>query len=102
MNIEFFHPRAADLVGFIPEFLWEHDQRPAKEQFNERYAHGGGWQPFEGFWVGSEDKSLNYPEDPPILPVAKIKFRQETIYVYPHAWVMIVQADGSHEIARMD
>jgi len=101
MKIERLHPRADDLMGFIPCFLLESDPRPVREQFNERYAHGGGWQPFQGFNV-NERKGLTYPGDPTFYPVAKITFRDEIIYIYPYAWVMIEQTDGSVEIARMD
>lgn len=33
-------------LGYIPYFLSENDQRPAKEQFVERYV--GGWHPLRG------------------------------------------------------
>lgn len=103
MKITYLHPRGRDLVGFIPQFLNESDPRSIQEQFNESYAHGGGWQPFgKDKWKVLEDKSIKYPGDPPYSPVAKINFRTETIYIYPDAWVMIEQADGSFEIARMD
>ena len=44
---------SVEMLGLIPYFLHPNDSRPAKEQFNERYAHGGGWQQlfgFEGRW----------------------------------------------------
>lgn len=28
--------------------------------------------------------------------------KHETIYLYQHAWVCIVQEDGSFEVSRMD
>lgn len=101
MRIKFLHPHGIDLVGYIPEFLFESDDRPAREQFNERYAHGGGWSPFNGFAV-SDDATLEYPGDPAIKPVARIAFRDEEIFIYPYAWVMIRQPNGSTEVARMD
>lgn len=101
MTLRFFHPQGADLVGYIPEFLSPDDPRPAKEQFNDAYAHGGGWNPMEG-WELLPLRRLKYPGDPPLKPVAELILRDETILVYPHAWVAIVQADGSFEVARMD
>ena len=94
-----YHPRAEEMCGFIPSFLREHDPRPAKEQFNERYL--GGWNPFSGFEM-QKDKSLKYPNDRPEYMVASIEFNNETIYIYNHAWVAIVQQDGTYEVARMD
>ena len=93
-------PGALDLLGYIPMFLFEDDPRPAAEQFNERYAHGGGWQPMDK-WKLSGDQ-IKYPGDPPYHPVARGQLRGETIWVYPHSWVCIVQPDGSFQVARMD
>lgn len=100
-----FTPLAAgvtpDALGFIPMFLSEHDPRPAAEQFNDAYAHGGGWRPFHGFTV-LPSGSLQYPGDPPMRPLAEAKLRDEVIRVYDYAWVSITQPDGSVEISRMD
>jgi len=102
MKINRFHPHASELMGYIPQFLLGHDPRSAAEQFNERYAHGGGWRPFDGFVLNHENGSIKYPGDPAYEPVAMIEFRDERIYIYPHAWVLILQPDGSYEVARMD
>lgn len=93
-----------DMLGLIPEFLSEDDPRPAREQFNEAYAHGGGWRPFEGFVMAGPDDLywLLYPGDPPTRSLACCRLRDELIIVYQHAWVAIVQPDGTYEIARMD
>lgn len=97
---------AERFLGFIPKFLSQSDPRPAAEQFNDAYAHGGGWDKFEGFTLG-EGFSLIYPGDPEIKPVAFGVLHpntedQETIFVYPHAWVMIMHIKGHFEVARMD
>ena len=102
MEIKYFHKYGQDLVGFIPTFLRESDPRPAAAQFNERYAHGGGWSPMEGWALEIDSCAISYPGDPAYQPVAAIDFRDERIYVYQHAWVAIVQADGSFEVERMD
>lgn len=93
-------PGALDLLGYIPTFLYEDDPRPAAGQFNERYAHGGGWRPMNK-WEFSGGQ-IKYPGDPPYEPVARGQLRHETIYVYHHSWVCIVQPDGSFQVARMD
>lgn len=94
------HPKmTVEHLGFIPTFLSLADPRPAKEQFDTGYV--GGWTPFKGFRM-SEDRTLTYPGDPPMKPLAETNFRDEKIYVYQSAWVAVVQPDGSHEICRMD
>jgi hypothetical protein len=90
-----------DHVGIIPLWLHEEDPRPAREQLNSNYGHGGGWQPFKGFKL-LRNHSIQYPGDPPLQPLAIMRLRDEMIAVYPHSWVMILQKDGSHEICRMD
>lgn len=109
MKVTYFHHRAEGLLGFIPSFLSESDPRPAAEQFNERYAHGGGWSPMKGWTTerfdgpnGSHSLSIRYPGDPPYRPIARIQLRDEHIWIYQNAWVAIEQADGAVEIARMD
>lgn len=93
--------RGLDLLGYIPQMVLADDPRPAREQLHERYAHGGGWQPFEGFTL-RKDRALTYPGDPPLIPVAFGQLRDEMIYVYESGWVAIVQPDGTFEASRMD
>jgi len=90
-------------VGLIPTFLSESDPRPAREQFNTAYAHGGGWRPFKGFRIIDRAfPSIQYPGDSALPPVARAQLRDEEIFIFPYAWVMILQPDGSYEISRMD
>lgn len=103
MNITIFNKKVGrNALGLIPAFLSEADPRPAKEQFHENYAHGGGWRPFKGFKLDILSMSIKYPGDPAYLPLAKIILRKEAIYIYPNAWVLIIQPNGDHEISRMD
>jgi hypothetical protein len=88
-----------DILGLIPTFINEDDPRSAREQFDAAYI--GGWSPFKGFTM-RPDGDLLYPGDPPTKLLAWTKLHDETIRVYEHAWVAIVQPDGSYEIARMD
>jgi hypothetical protein len=90
-----------DHVGILPLWLDPEDPRSAKEQLDEHYRHGGGWQPFEGFKL-MKDSSIKYPGDPAHKPLAMMKLRDEVILVYPHSWVLILQKGGSFEICRMD
>jgi len=93
-----------EAMGLIPMMLTEADIRPAYEQLNERYAHGGGWNPqLPGKWVLDQDSNLRFPGDPAMQPIASANLHgAETILIYPHAWVCIVQRDGSFSVARMD
>lgn len=96
------HPKADPLMlGYIPQFLSECDPRPAREQFDSAYQHGGGWTPFQGFTM-LHNGDLGYPGDPPVELLAETQLRNETIRFYNHSWVCIIQPDGSYEICRMD
>lgn len=89
-----------NIWGFIPSFLSERDPRKAREQFNEHYQ--SGWRPFKGFTLNKDTMALTYPDDPPMKPIDYFEFRDEIIYMYPHAWVLILQKDGAWEVSRMD
>jgi hypothetical protein len=99
-------------AGMLPEFLSDFDPRPAKEQFNENYAHGGGWHPFTDKWkidkpfeIGKA--KLKYPGDPPLKELSRTvlhgQFPQaEMIILFESEMVAIVQKDGTFEVSRMD
>ena len=94
------HP---DLLGEIPAFVSEADDRPAAEQFDANYAHGGGWHPMPNWKFNPDGGAITYPGgDPPLKPLAMAVLRNELILVYPHAWVAVVQKDGAFEVSRMD
>jgi hypothetical protein len=99
---ELLHPQMRpENLGYLPGFLDPNDPRPAREQFNERYARGGGWSPMKGHQLRG-DNSLEYPGDPRIHPIAQTWLRDELILLYPSDWVAIVQRDRSFEVCRMD
>lgn len=101
MQWRMIHPKMTpEMLGWIPFFLSEDDPRPAREQFDENYRHGGGFRPLPGFTMSAE--ALHYPEDPPFALLAETKLRDETIRFYNGSWVAIVQPDGSYEVARLD
>jgi hypothetical protein len=91
-------------LGFLPGFLSEHDPRPAREQYDTAYRHGGGWSPNNVVFTMGANRELisKYPEDPPLPPLAETTLRSETIIYYDYSWVAIVQPDGSFEVSRMD
>ena len=95
------HPKMThEALGFLPGMLSETDPRPAREQLDANYAHGGGWRPLPKFTI--TDKGLVYPGDPPLPLLAEALLRDELIRVYVHSWVAVIQPDGSYEVSRMD
>jgi hypothetical protein len=105
--IVMFRPFAPEeLWGFIPTFLNTEIDKPAAVQINDNYQHGGGWRPIEGFTWNKETVMLSYPGDEPMRPNSTMVFetpsRVEVLYLYPGALVLILQADGSWEVGRVD
>ena len=99
---QMLHPRMRlDMLGYIPGFLSEADPAPAAEQIDRNYR--SGWFPTIGAKCRLDaDGTLHYPGDPPLRPVACTQLRDEMIFVYPGAFVAIVQPDGTFEVARVD
>lgn len=89
-----------DHLGLLPSFLDPSDERPAGEQFNEHYC--SGWNPFKGHTLDIKTMALSYPGNPDMRPLFMTLLHDEKIFVYPYAWVLIMQPDGTYEIARMD
>lgn len=102
VEVKYLHRMVTpDHIGMIPLWLSEHNLRPAKEQLGAAYGHGGGWDPFQGFRL-ADNNSLTYPGDPALKPIAEMHLRDETILMYEHSWVAIIQPDRSFEVCRMD
>lgn len=102
INFKLLHPEMTEEhLGFLPLFLAPSDPRRATEQLDSAYQHGGGWDPFKGFTLQS-DNSLTYRGDPPLQPLAQAKLRDETIVFYSGSWVAVIQPDRSFEVSRMD
>lgn len=91
-------------LGIIPTMLSPHDTRSMIHQLHDGYAHGGGWHPFVGFEVQKRGEVyvLQYPDDPPYIERARITMNGETLCAFDSAWVMVIDKDGAHHIARMD
>lgn len=93
-------PRCSEL-WMLNTMMDDANPECARDQLHASYAHGGGWHRFDGF-IMDDKRRLTYPGDPPQVPMAEAKLRDETIILYPHGWVAIVQPNGSYEVARMD
>jgi hypothetical protein len=92
----------ANMMGIIPTFFHVHDERPAREQVMDNYVWG--WGRVKGFELDVSTHVLKYPGDTNMDYIAKCELpNRETIFVYPHGWVMILQSDGENfEVSRLD
>lgn len=86
------------MLGYVPEFFSELDDRSAAEQVAANYI--GGWHPLAGFRMLGD--TLCFPGDPPMHPLAMSRLRDERLLFYPSSWLAIVQADGAYEVSRVD
>jgi hypothetical protein len=99
---KFLHPAVTwEHLGYLPQWLDDNDPRPASQQFDAGYKYGGGWTPLPGQRL-TGNNWLTYPGDPPLIPLAEARLRDELILFYDHAWVVIVQPDRSYQVSRMD
>jgi hypothetical protein len=99
-------------LGYIPSFLDEEDERPAREQLDANYRHGGGWRPQQGWQLkrtqGLVPITIRYPgggeePDTELKPLAFTTLHsREVIVMFPLGYVLIMQHNGQFEVARMD
>jgi hypothetical protein len=107
------HPEISldEAVGILPHFWDPADPRKAIEQHDTLRPPGGPWSDFSSKWTyDPATEAVQYGDpseedaDPALLPLAYaiLPLSRERIVVYPHAWVMILQDDGSFTIDRRD
>lgn len=100
------HPQVSleDAVGSLPYYWDAKDSRPALVQHNSKPSPGGPFASMKGFTYDPTNEALQYPDDPALLPLAYavLPLTNERIVVYPHAWVAIVQDDGTIRVDRRD
>lgn len=89
-----------EVLGLVPSFFDALDERPAIEQVMEKYI--GGWDHFKGFKLDEASGKLLYPGDPPMSVLASTVMHDEQIRLYESGWTMILQKDGTFEVARLD
>jgi hypothetical protein len=87
-------------LGFLPSLISEEDPRSVKDQLNDNYRHGGGWNPMDGWRL--DGQTLHFPGDPPMSPLAMTKCRDELILFYPYSFLCVIQPDKSFEVSRID
>jgi len=88
--------------GIIPQFISPHNTAPLWQQIHEFYAHGGGWNDFNGFTVTAGDPyTMTYPGDPPLVEIGRISMNDQLLILFPHSWVL--WTDGTDtKVARID
>jgi hypothetical protein len=99
------HPRfTMEMLGYLPSFISDVDDRPAREQFDANYVFGTSWKGQTDFRIllNGNLKSVRYYEDPQIVRIAEAQLRDETIVFFSNAYVAIIQPDGNYVSARMD
>ncbi len=91
-------------VGFVPMFLDINDERPAAEQIDANYQHGGGWNPMEKWTFDRKTKMIKYPGDEPLESFAvALPNKNETVIMYPHSFMLIYnKVNKTYEVGRVD
>jgi len=101
ITFELLDPRLRHYdLGFIPAFLSLDDPRSSRDQIGQAYV--SGWSHMPGFILDHTSMRLKYPGDPAMSPLARVNIRDEWVYIYPSAWVLILSPNGDFEVARID
>lgn len=88
-------------AGLLPVILRAEDARPAWEQLQERYAHGGGYMPVRGNWSLSVRPSglwrLGFPGDPPYKEVSRtyLPKSRELLVLFECSFMVIVECPSA-------
>lgn len=91
-----------EAAGLLPVVLQSGNSRPAREQLQDRYSHGGGYMPVPGNWsltVGPVGRwSLGYPGDPPYREVSRayLPHSRELLVLFECSFMVIVESAGNN------
>lgn len=97
---EFTMREVVESLGKLPEFVFTNDNRPIMEQIDERAPCG--WTTFEDSdWSFTADNCIYYQNLPPLVPRARAEHMGETIYAYPHGFVVILHTNNSFSLSRL-
>lgn len=100
-----------DYLGMLPDIFRAYDPRPAREQIEDRYAHGGGFLVAPGDWTMTYGRDageipwaeLHFPGDPPLKEIARLELSAtETLVLFDCAFVAIVGPMLDFVVVRMD
>ena len=102
------------IAGLLPAIFLQSDPRPAAEQLNDRYAHGGGFMPTPDgaawTYLSGEPAALtwrdlddqDYVEDFAEVSRAQLPLTGETLILFDAAMLVIAKQDGSYQLTRVD
>lgn len=100
------------ILGAIPLWIDAKSGETLQQQINRNYAHGGGWNTFQGFDVRLNEENMyciKYPGDPEYREIARGYIAHgseiQLVVFFRHSWVMIVKFEGDtpvYDIARID
>lgn len=101
----------ADLF-FLRGIFQEEDPQSVEEQINTRYAHGGGFDPMEGWtlfegWEKEGDARMSYPgselEDATeVREIARGQVRGTILVLFDYEFLAIIKPDGAFQVTRVD
>lgn len=92
-----------DVLGLLPEIITDKDSRPVREQIEDRYAHGGGWKPMEGFTFDPMSATLTYKDGEQMLALAYAAVRNEVVVLYESAILLVFnRTDNTYDVIRID
>jgi hypothetical protein len=90
-----------DRLGLLLDILSASDRRPVKEQLEDRYRHGGGWRPIQGFRMQKNRTLLT--DDASYRPAAAADVNGELVIFYKNCSLLaVIQQDGKFEVTRVD
>lgn len=101
------YPTVEDLMqgeGFLFALAHSSSDATIPEQINQHYAHGGGWNPLEGWsMIDAPNGVVCYPGDPVLKPDAKAQHGNETVFFYRSgAWLGVYTEANGLKLSRVD
>jgi len=91
-----------DMLGLIPLWLNDEDERKAADQLDSHYQFGGFKEHSIKGFKKVREYCLKYPGDPLLVPLAQTELRGELIFYYGYGIIAVFQPDGSYVVARFD
>lgn len=92
--------RLVESLGILPMWIDSDDERTARQQFEAKYEFGV--HEMRGGTI-DENGVYQYPEDPPLYPLATMQHLDDIIHFYQYAIVGIVnQTTGETFMTRLD
>lgn len=99
INSQYANDFITNSLGPIPQLI----DGDSPMQIAGQLEAWAGWspQPNDGSWTLFADDYLSYKGTKPVAPVAYALHLGERILVYPRGWTVIVQLNGSFQLARI-